>query len=460
LNSLGRRNWLNSGGVRTSRRVALSHPAMALSPDKLRSMVRPTSVHRRLYIDPEVFDLERERIFRVAWLYVGHESQARLPGDFFTTELAGQPVVMVRHSDHSVRVLFNRCAHRGAKVVVEPSGQARTFVCCYHGWTFATDGRLLHAPAHEGARAADFDLADPAFSMASLPRVDSYRGFVFASFASAGPGLREYLGQAAAQIDNMVDRAPGGEIEVAGGCLKILQRSNWKIHLENTQDGLHAGTAHRSSIGASRVQASNAADAPFALKVIMANGRSREEMDRLRVTALDWGHSFMAGFRETASREPWYDAYIAALISAKGERESERILSVNTHNAIFYPNASVQPGFMQMRVIFPLAVDRTRVETWSLRMKGAPEELFQRTLAYANVIHSPSSLIRPDDIEAYERIQEGLHAEGLDWISLHRDFGRETKVEGGLQASALADLAMRNQFRAWTRFMADETGHE
>jgi hypothetical protein len=183
-------------------------------------------------------------------------------------------------------------------------------------------------------------------------------------------------------------------------------------------------------------------------------------MDRLRVTALDWGHSFMAGFRETASREPWYDAYVAALKSAKGEREAERILSVNSHNAIFYPNASAQPGFMQMRVIFPLAVDRTRVETWSLRMKGAPEELFERTLAYANVIHSPSSLIRPDDIEAYERIQEGLHAEGLDWISLHRDFGRETKVEGGLQASALADLAMRNQFRAWTRLMADEAGHE
>lgn len=292
--------------------------------------------------------------------------------------------------------------------------------------------------------------------MAPLPRVESYRGFVFASFAERGPGLREYLGQVLAQIDNMVDRAPGGELEVAGGCLKILQRANWKIHLENTQDGLHAGTAHRSSIAASRAQLGSApGEAPFAIKVIMANGQPREEMEKLRVTAFDWGHSFMAGFRETASPEPYYQAYVSALKAAKGEREAERILAVNTHNAIFYPNASVQPGFMQMRVIFPLAVDRTRVETWSLRMKGAPDELFQRAVAYANVIHSPSSLIRPDDIESYERIQEGLQTEGLDWISLHRDYGREIPVEDGLQASALADLSMRNQLRAWTRFMAD-----
>ena len=420
----------------------------------LRQLVRPAAVHRRLYIDPGIFALERERIFKRAWLYVGHESQARLPGDFFVTELAGQSVVMARHTDGALRVLFNRCAHRGAKVVAEPCGHARSFVCCYHGWTYGTDGRLLHAPIHDGARAADFDLEDPAFSMAPLPRVEVYRGFVFASLAANGPGLREYLGPALAQIDNMVDRAPAGELEVAGGCLKILQRANWKIHLENTQDGLHAGTTHRSSIAASRAQGGGT----FALKVIMANGQTQEQMEKLSVTAHDWGHSFMAGFRETASPEPYYQAYVAALKAAKGEREAERILAVNTHNAIFYPNASVQPGFMQMRVIFPLAVDLTRVETWSLRMKGAPEELFRRTVAYANVIHSPSSLIRPDDIESYERIQEGLHTEGLDWISLHRDYGRETKVDGGLRASALADLSMRNQFRAWTRFMTHDLG--
>lgn len=100
---------------------------------ELRQLVRPTSVHRRVYIDPGIFELERERIFKRAWLYVGHESQARRPGDFFVTELAAQSVVMVRHADRTIRVLFNRCAHRGAKVVAEASGNAASFVCCYHG---------------------------------------------------------------------------------------------------------------------------------------------------------------------------------------------------------------------------------------------------------------------------------------------------------------------------------------
>lgn len=425
-----------------------------LTPD-LRQLVRPTAVHRRVYTDPAIFDLEIERLFKRAWLYVGHESQVRNAGDYFLTELARQPVVMVRHSDNLIRVLFNRCAHRGARVVAEPCGNTKAFVCCYHGWTYATDGRLLRATAHEGVRAADFDAADPAFSMAALPRVESHRGFVFASFAGKGPGLREYMGGVLSQLDNMVDRAPAGELEVAGGCLKISQRSNWKIHLENIQDGLHAPSAHQSSIQASRAQArAHGAHAPFAVKVIMANGQSREDFDKLTVTAFDWGHSTMAGFREAGSDEPFYRDYLSALKAAKGEAQAEKILSTYCHNAIFYPNASVQPAFMQMRVIFPLAVDRTRVETWSFRLKGAPDELFRRTVSYANVVHSPSSLIRPDDIEAYQRIQEGLATDGLDWVSQHRDFGRETRLAASMQAPALGDLALRNQFRAWTRFMA------
>lgn len=186
---------------------------------------------------------------------------------------------------------------------------------------------------------------------------------------------------------------------------------------------------------------------------IMANGQPPEAFDKLTVTAFDWGHSTMAGFRDAGGEEPFYLEYVAALKAAKGAERASAILSTYCHNAIFYPNASVQPAFMQMRVIFPLAVDRTRVETWSFRLKGAPDELFRRTVSYANVVHSPSSLIRPDDIEAYQRIQEGLATDGLDWVSQHRDFGREVRHAGSLEAPALGDLALRNQFRAWARFM-------
>ncbi|MEQ8697746.1 MAG: Rieske 2Fe-2S domain-containing protein [Bauldia litoralis] len=425
--------------------------------DDIAELIRPAAVHRRVYTDPEIFALERERLFGRAWLYVGHESQVANKGDFFTTELAGQPVIMVRHSDGAVHVLFNRCGHRGAKVVGERSGRTQAFVCSYHAWSFDTDGTLRHVPAHEGPRAGDFDMRDPCFSMRKLPRCESYRGFVFASLAAEGPDLRSYLGGVLARIDDMVNRAPDDELEVAGGCHKIVQNSNWKIFLENTHDGLHPMSTHKSSIDASRRQGRTlTGPPPFALNVIMANNQTLENMDKLSVHAFDWGHSYMAGFRNPRGEDDVFKDYVAALEAKKGAKRAEEILSINCHNAVFYPNASVQPSFLQMRVIFPISVDRTRIEMWFFRLKGAPEALFERTITYANVVHSPSSLIRPDDVASYDRIQAGLAADGGEWVGQHRDLDRDEILNDGRRSSAISDLSMRNQYRAWLRFMSED----
>jgi len=85
--------------------------------EELARLVEAGRVHRRVYSDPEIFDVEMERIFGRAWLFVGHTSQVPTPGAFITTELGRQPVIMTRHSDGSVHVLLNRCTHRGPKVV-------------------------------------------------------------------------------------------------------------------------------------------------------------------------------------------------------------------------------------------------------------------------------------------------------------------------------------------------------
>src|SRR2546430_13305430 len=103
-------------------------------------LIEPGRIHRRVYTDPDIFELELERIFGRAWLFVGHASQVPNPGDYVTTDIARQPVVMIRHSDRSVKVLFNRCTHRGAKLAPLRSGHAPKLTCCYHGWTFDSDG--------------------------------------------------------------------------------------------------------------------------------------------------------------------------------------------------------------------------------------------------------------------------------------------------------------------------------
>ena len=116
----------------------------------------------------------------------------------------------------------------------------------------------------------------------------------------------------------------------------------------------------------------------------------------------------MSGFRKTRPEDPWFDDYLGRLEARYGAEGAEEVLKIDRHNALFYPAMSVHATFMQLRVIRPLSVDLTRVDVWFLRMIGAPEAMNQRTIAFANTIHSPSSLVKVDDLEAYERVQNGL----------------------------------------------------
>lgn len=128
-------------------------PIAATNPIDIQSLVQPDRVHKRVYTDPAIFELEMDRVFGQAWLYVGHESQVPNVGDYFTTRLGREPVVMVRHTDGAVNVLYNRCPHKGAKIVPDGSGSAGKFLrCLYHGWTFKCDGSLLSVPLRSGSK--------------------------------------------------------------------------------------------------------------------------------------------------------------------------------------------------------------------------------------------------------------------------------------------------------------------
>jgi nitrite reductase/ring-hydroxylating ferredoxin subunit len=114
-------------------------------------LVQDDRVHRDLYIDPELFQLEMERLWSRTWIYVGHASQVPQAGDFITLDIAAKPLILVRATDGEVRVLMNRCAHKGTKVVYDLAGNTcKTFRCPYHAWTYRTDGTLLNVPLKAG----------------------------------------------------------------------------------------------------------------------------------------------------------------------------------------------------------------------------------------------------------------------------------------------------------------------
>ena len=418
----------------------------------VRELVEADCVHPSVYTDPDIFELEIRQVFSQAWNYVGHESQVPRHGDYFTTNVARQPVVMLRHTDGHVKVVHNRCAHRGAQVVSEASGNAKVLRCPYHGWTYATDGTLLSVPCPQGY--GDMEL--PGQGMPAL-RSACYRGFVFATLSSQGPELEEFLCSARQVFDNMVDRAPDGELEIAGGRFRTVQHNNWKIYLENLHDGMHPMHVHQSSIAASRAQMKkHEGEQPgvhaLPLQIVAANGQSYEQMRELTVSCDRYGHSFMRGFRNPRSEDPVFMEYVRRLEKGHGPERAEEILSANFHNVNLYPNASAHPSFLQLRVVFPLSVAETLVETWMFRMKGAPDELHQRNVVYANTVHSPSSIIKADDLETYRRVQGGLP--GSDrWISQHRDFDAQSDDMSG---NALNEHYVRNQYRAWRAYMTGE----
>ena len=244
----------------------------------------------------------------------------------------------------------------------------------------------------------------------------------------------------------MVDRSPTGELKVTGPCFRYLVPSNWKMFLENLHDGIHPPTVHPSSIAASRQilrDQENKAHS-LAVDVVASNGQSHEQMANLEVCCYENGHSDMRGFRKA----PDNPVYQQLLEKRHGAEKAKDVLETNIHNLSIYPNASAHPSFMQMRVMFPLSVDRTLIEIWTLKPLGAPEEIHRRNVTFSNTVHSPSSIVKVDDVETYHRVHQGLV--GSDrWVSQHR--GLDSSV-----SNALSEAYIRNQFRAWLGYMSGE----
>lgn len=421
------------------------------------ALVRDDRVHRRVFEDPAVFDLEMERIFGRAWIYVGHESQIPHPGDFMTGYIGKNPIIFCRHTDDKPYVLHNRCGHRGALVCnLDRGNTGKRFRCPYHGWTFHTDGSLHAIPARAGY-APEFDLDGPEFGMVRVPRIATYRGFVFASLAPKGPAF-ELPAVMRKCIDTIIERAPDGEIELAGGVHRYEFRGNWKAQVENILDHYHPAFSHESTIVQDGRQFARR-EGEEAGTSIMDDRGGISAWDQAEIITFDMGHGLQGPMpgADKPKHGPLFERYKAALLARHSPEEVARILGNEWfHNAVFYPNMFMQLRALFVRVVRPIAVDRTEVCVYPIRLKGAPEEMFQRQIRFLNLTHSAGSLIQTDDLEMFRRVQAGLASTGAEWVVLGRGYGAEVPYAGGLRAPGTSELSMRAQYAAWKRYMATE----
>jgi phenylpropionate dioxygenase-like ring-hydroxylating dioxygenase large terminal subunit len=426
-------------------------------PDAVRALVQPDRVHRDLYISDEIFALEQEHFFVNTWNYVGHDSQVPQPGDYITSEIAGKPLIMVRHDDGSVRVLMNRCAHKGARVVSAPSGNTgRFFRCPYHAWAYKTDGSLLAVPLKSGYEGTGMQQCESGRGLVALKNVRLHRGFVFVKLGDAGPDFESYFGESLSSIDNMADRSPEGQLEVAGGCLRFLHQCNWKMFIENLNDTMHPMVVHESSAGtAKRMWAGKPADEPkpMAIEQFVPFVSDYKFFDDMGVRVYDNGHSFSGVHFSIHSKYSALPEYEAAMKAAYGDERAGSILGLARHNTVYYPNLTIKGAIQAIRVAKPIAADKTIVESWTFRLKGAPRQLLERTCTYSRLINSPFSVVGHDDLHAYRAIQRGLHASGNEWVSLHRNYDPAELQHPELTTGGTSEISMRNQYRAWARYM-------
>ncbi|MGH8667719.1 MAG: aromatic ring-hydroxylating dioxygenase subunit alpha [Burkholderiales bacterium] len=426
-------------------------------PEALKGLIQADRVHRDVYTDPEIFQLEMERLWSRTWVYAGHASQVPAAGDYITLEIAAIPLIMVRHTDASIRVLRNRCAHKGTKVVSDTAGNTgKAFRCPYHSWAYRTDGSLLAIPLKAGYDGTRLQDTPASRGLAIVTNVEICRGFVFVRLSEEGLGFREYFGDSLSSIDNLADRSPEGELEITGGCLRYLHNCNWKMYVENLNDTMHPMIAHASSAGtAKRLWQDKPANLPkpMAIEQYAPFANDYKFFDDMGVRVYSHGHGFSGVNFSIHSAYSAIPGYEESMTRAYGAERAKRILGTVRHNTVYYPNLTIKGATQSIRVARPLAADRTLIESWTFRLKGAPEGLLQRTIMYNRLINSPMSVVGHDDLHCYRAIQEGLAADGNEWVSLHRNFDPAEADAAELTANGTSEISMRNQFRAWREFM-------
>lgn len=211
--------------------------------DELRRGMIPAYI----YNDQKVFELERERIFGRAWVFVAHDSEIPNPGDYVVRRVLQDSFIITRDEQGSVRALFNMCLHRGMQVCRAEMGNASHFRCPYHGWSYRNDGRLVGLPFHQDAYGGEAGYRRKGQRLLPAPNVDSYNGLIFISLhPDAGP-LEDHLGDFRFYLDYYSKQSTRG-LEVRGP-QRWRVNANWKIAVENfAGDMYHTPQTHASVV--------------------------------------------------------------------------------------------------------------------------------------------------------------------------------------------------------------------
>lgn len=405
---------------------------------------------KRLFWDDAIYRQELEQIFARGWTFLAHDSLLPNGGDFLTTYMGEDRVIVAREMSGAVGAFLNTCTHRGNQVAHADSGNARGFVCNYHGWSFGLDGSLVNVPLQTRCYHDTLDKAEHGLRKI---RVESYRGFYFGCFDDAAPGLEEYLGEFAWYLDAFMVGAGGG-MELLGPPMKSLLSCNWKVPTENfIGDAYHVGWTHAGALeiigGELAGLAGNRADMPF------------DDMG-LQFTTRH-GHGFGVIDNAAASIHSERAGYVKFLEETRGEvgrtlgAERER-LYVGHWNASIFPNCSFLYGTNTFKVWHPRGPHEIEVWTYTLVPKNADAETKREIQRQAIRTFGTAGTLESDDGENMMTCSDGNRGFETSRGRMNTSMGLNHEgphpvYPGIVGSSFIGETSHRGFYRFWLEMM-------
>ena len=344
----------------------------------------------RLYHDADVYEREQQRIFRgPVWSFLGLGCEIPEPGDFRATYLGETPVIFNRDKAGAVKAFVNRCAHRGALVRREISGNADRHICIYHQWCYGLDGGLQAIPFRRGIRGkggldAGFDLRDHGLRPLRVANVGEA---LFGTLAEDAEPIEDYLGAPIlAQLRRLFDRP----VQVLGYNRQRI-RGNWKLYAENTRDNYHASLLHEFLV-------------TFGLdRSTQVGGVKMDPRHRHSITWAEGGSDTdefaRQAYASVGVRNDFLSLKEPALVAFHPEYADKLNLVVTS---VFPSAVFVQiSNSLAVRQIRPRGVDEVEVFQTMLGYEDDTPEMHLHRLRQANLV-GPAGLVSMEDGEAIE----------------------------------------------------------
>ena len=411
-------------------------------------------ISRELFVNEDIYQQEQEQIFARSWLLVGHESQVPKPGDYFVSCMGEESVILCRDRESQLHVFLNSCMHRGMKVCRYDEGNTPVFTCPYHGWSYATDGKLVGVPFYKDAYHEKLDKSQ--WGLVEVPQMCNYKGSVWATWDKSAPSFLDYLGDMRLYLDLLLDGRDGSEggSEVIGGVQKWTMPCNWKFPAENfAGDGYH-NISHRS----------------VDMVGIGPSGTSRRDLGevaaarRVNASFPDMGHAAVCDLQDenttyvpTNQNEPVVEEYFKQVSEERKRRLGDKARLLGLVGTVF-PNMSYlarQPR--SISVWHPRGPHTTEAWRWFLVDRDVPEEVKEMLRHYYIRYSGPAGMTEQDDMENWNY----AHAASRGPIARRHPYNYELGIGAGrpdvplpgMLTERINEENARGFYSGWSRAM-------